>query len=293
MPKVQKEKTSEKEKERGWVLVRNNPTEEDYEHFDGMNVVWCIRSDEIAPTTGTPHIQAYAYFKSACTRSALQKRLPHWVLIQAKGSPIQNRVYCSKGGVNVVERGKIPMQGQRNDIHGFVLAIAAEEKRPTEEKLLFQYSTMVCKYNAFVQRTIAFRFPPEPLECMDNTWLWGVPGTGKTTMAKTLGGDYYLKPMNKWFDRYDDQDVVIIDELSPRNANFIEYFLKIWADLSPFDAEVKNGTIRIRPRKIVCTSNYSIEEMGWDEATTAAIKRRFRQVQLTHVYPTLDNVEKE
>lgn len=39
-------------------------------------------------------------------------------------------------------------------------------------------------------------------ECR-GTWLWGEPGTGKTTYARThFAGTLYIKAQNKWWDGY-------------------------------------------------------------------------------------------
>lgn len=45
----------------------------------------------------------------------------------------------------------------------------------------------------------------EPYEHDDvrGYWLWGAPGTGKTTFARTeYGTDVFIKPLSKWWDGY-------------------------------------------------------------------------------------------
>lgn len=51
--------------------------------------------------------------------------------------------------------------------------------------------------------------------------------------------------------------------------------IKVWADIYPFTCETKGGTMHIRPKKIVVTSNFSIEEVYPTEQDSAAIRRRF------------------
>ena len=53
------------------------------------------------------------------------------------------------------------------------------------------------------------------------------------------------------------------------------HYLKIWSDKYPFNAETKGGTIFIRPKVIVVTSNFEIEELHDKPQIQDAIKRRF------------------
>ena len=80
---------------------------------------------------------------------------------------------------------------------------------------------------------------------------------------------------NKWFCGYIQQDNVIVEDIGPEQGKFLQHFLKIWADHSPFTAQTKGSSMLIRPRRIIVTSNYSIEDMGYDHVTEKAILRRF------------------
>lgn len=85
--------------------------------------------------------------------------------------------------------------------------------------------------------------------------------------------------MNKWWDGYQGEDVVHIDEIDESHTVWIAPYLKKWADKWPFDAEVKGGALCLRPKLVVVTSNYKIEDMGFKDADLPAILRRFRQVE--------------
>lgn len=119
---------------------------------------------------------------------------------------------------------------------------------------------------------------PDPLTCVSGLWITGATGTGKTHSVVTQHPDRYIKPLNKWWDGYQGEDVVHIDEISPEHSRWIAPYLKKWADKWPFDAEIKGGAKQLRPKLIVVTSNYTLEEMQFNESDYPALLRRFRQV---------------
>lgn len=120
----------------------------------------------------------------------------------------------------------------------------------------------------------------EPLLKLDNDWLYGGTGSGKSLgareKAKADGFRYFVKDPNRWWDNYDGQEVVIIEDLDLHSADQCRS-LKIWADLYPFHGEVKLGhTKLIRPQRIVVTSNYSPAEIWTRDGDLEPILRRFR-----------------
>lgn len=273
MPKVAK-------KSRAWVFTCNNYNEANVLAFDELKTVYRIRAFEVGES-GTPHIQAYAYFKSQIARTALAKKLPGYWFQPAKGSAQENRTYCIKQG-QFEENGKLPTQGARNDIHAFVLAMQATEEKSSERNLVEEHSSMVCKYPMFVDRCLRLYHPPKPLTELNNWWYYGPPGTGKTTAAASLGS-HFVKFPNKWFDGYAGEDILIVEDIEPRHS-FMSHSLKLWADKAPFTAQVKGSSTFIRPKMVVVTANYTIAEMGWDEVTTKAIQRRFTEKLFEHIF---------
>ena len=126
-------------------------------------------------------------------------------------------------------------------------------------------------------KQIARDHPPN-LETNDElcgVWFFGPPGCGKSRSARWLYPDAYPKPCNKWWDGYQNQPYVIIDDFD-RNHVVLGHHLKIWADHYPFIAEQKGHSITIRPLVLCITSNY---HPAWifteDKTLYEAIKRRF------------------
>lgn len=134
-------------------------------------------------------------------------------------------------------------------------------------------------YSTFLRIRKDYMTPPDPLDVTCGLWIWGATGTGKSHSVITQHPGRYIKLINKWWDGYQGQEVVHIDEICPDHTQWMAYFLKLWCDKWPFAAEVKGGAIQIRPKLIVITSNYTPQQMGFREEDYPALARRMRVVQ--------------
>lgn len=59
----------------------------------------------------TPHLQCYVYFENARLFSSMKKKFPTAHFEQARGTPIENKQYCSKEG-DFIEFGDLPVLGK-------------------------------------------------------------------------------------------------------------------------------------------------------------------------------------
>jgi len=96
---------------RSFCFTWNNYPDDHQDRLDQCGYRYVLFGYEWAPTTGTPHLQGFLYFTNAKTLAAVIKLLPGVVLLVAKGSYTQNRVYCTKGG-DYLEFGTPPQTSE-------------------------------------------------------------------------------------------------------------------------------------------------------------------------------------
>lgn len=134
---------------------------------------------------------------------------------------------------------------------------------------------------------------PAPIDTLENEWIWGPTGVGKSLSTRNAFPVLFNHPNTKqWWDGYNGQDTVLIDDLGKKTAEWMGEYLKTWADHYPFVADFKGKSRMIRPKRIIVTSNYSMEEMFPDTNILEPLKRRFKQVHMLGnigVYPPQPN----
>lgn len=258
--------------------------------FNFGEIRYMIFGVEVAPTTGTPHLQGHIDLREGRNMKWVQKHLfgfyfekykPALKTYKSRRHVRNGRAYPQKDG-QFKEWGTPPDgQGKRSDLKVY-LEDLKENPEYTRLELFEQHAGIMAKYPRFAAeyqnlcreyKTLDWTVPP-------NLWVHGAPGTGKTRRFHEDEHTLYLKQPNKWWDYYNGEHTVLIDDLGPEQARHLGYYLKIWCDRFPFLAQVKGSAYKARPKRIVVTSNYCIDAMGWDEVTTQAIKRRFQEVEV-------------
>lgn len=266
---------------RAYCFTWNNYPPQYTDHLDQLACRYIVAGQEVAPETGTPHLQGYVVWTSAKTVAASRRLLPGCHLTVARGNHGQNDRYCRKtrpeddvGNANVYSRGDLPSDPADRG--------AAEKARweaawdlakrgliddvPADIRVR-QYSTL---------RRIERDYMPamERLGAPCGTWIVGAAGSGKTRAVLDQLPDAYPKPRNQWWDGYQREDIVLVDDVDKFDVRLGGYF-KHWADCYPFIGEIKGGSQKIRPKRLIVTSQYRIEEIWEDQATREALLRRF------------------
>lgn len=255
---------TDKQRLRHICFTLNNYTEDEYNDLWAEETGYTILAKE--GKDKTPHIQGYIEFKNPRYFKALKKKFPRIHIEERKGSAKQASDYCKKEG-DFQEKGELSNQGKRTDLDrvcGMVI---------NEEPLANIAKAHPREYVKFHKGITALHniLKPHRTEKPWCYWFWGATGVGKTYRAKNLGKDYYIKDSSKWWDGYDQQDVVIIDDFRKDNIPF-DTLLR-WLDENKCQVEIKGSSIPLNSRIIAITCDQP-PSAYWTGNDLAQIKRR-------------------
>lgn len=304
---VDTEAKSSNERYRSWAITQNNYP--DTELADNMECKYLVYGKELSKTN-TPHLQITCVYKNGKSVSAVRKLWPK-CNVEVAANVERSILYCMKGemdsdlfksikdnkllteheeygkNADVTERGDKPKSQQEKgdcEKERWKNIIDLAKKGDMESICEADPQAYVHAYKTLKQIGTDHIEAKHSLDKLENYWVWGKAGLGKTLWVQSeTKEECYMKPCTKWWDGYKGQEDVLIDELEKKAAEYnMGHYLKEWAQHKYFLAEIKGGTISIRPKRLYVTSNYSMEEIfGHDEEMLAAIKRRFKEVHFT------------
>ena len=276
-----------------FVFTHNNYNTADIDYLKNVVApmcVWIICGEEVGEQ-GTPHLQGFCYLKKKMSENKIKKSLMRFPdkrmawCNQAKGNNKEQFDYCSK-------QGKFWQMGERPADAGEAGGEAeanrwADIRRLAHEKNNFEdffdeisqvypdvALNMIDKLPKFYEAINKKKVPKQVnVNC---EWLQGPPGTGKSYTAREENPEAYVKcATGKWFDGYNGEKCIIIEDLDANSLKDILPIIKQLCDKYQLIVEVKGGSKTIRPEKVVVTSNYSIAHLFPEPTMCAAMTRRF------------------
>jgi hypothetical protein len=223
---------------------------------------------------GTPHLQIYIYFVNGRTFNRMKRDFPRAHIEVARGSPEENREYCSKENV-MIERGNIPTQGRRSDIIAYIELIKSGR---SEREVATAMPEVWGRMEKLYDRTRLLFEEPRSWETKVYIF-YGDSGSGKTHAAVEAGGTFVEFTCSGFFLNYDGEDIVIFDEFNP-DIMPIGTFLRM-TDKYAYTINVKGAKRNWKPRVIYITTN-DLNPQNWYGGATEFRRRitefrRFRK----------------
>jgi len=268
---------------------------------------------------GTPHFQIYVEFSKQVYHTGVRTAVGHngIATFKCNGSKAQNIAYCTKdegrlegpwkwGTCNDNSKG----QGKRTDLD-IVCKLALEAGGITND-MRDEYGSTIAKYGKGIQANVTaikynrakqtkfemikaraaarrpdgtlpteFRLQPRKLILM-----FGPSGVGKTERAQEYAVNEFeelafeKEGKSKWWDMYEDEKVIIVDEWRKELTGDMQTFNDI-TNSGPKLVEAKGGMIQMIAEVMIFTSNWhpmDIFRTEWKNGGYRAVMRRFAEI---------------
>jgi len=180
-----------------------------------------------------------------------------------------NFAYCRKEGNVIIDTAAETNQGRRYDLEG---VYAAAKEGMSMEKFMERMPGLT--HIRVFEKAKLIVAPRGTNEYKEVIWRWGPTGTGKTKWAYDNYPDLYEKTSFKWWDGYDGQETVLIDDIRGDFCKFHE-LLKL-LDRYRYRGEIKGGTVEITAKRFIITCPYKPEDLyhgRTDEDITQLMRR--------------------
>lgn len=258
---------------------------------------WFVLGCEVGDGDGRRHLQVCFSFKNQRTCSQVLKNARMHLEVM-KGQPSAARKYCLKERHNrsfewgepvedtSSQRKKASAKGGEATKKMYAWVMDKVVKGDYQSVMHEHPSVYLshCKNFATARQLLIPEGKDLPAgEKVKAYFAYGAPGSGKSLwvrkIAEALGYDrtYTKTPETTWWQGYNGEDCVIVDDLAPNHVKGQQWELKKWAEPYAFPMQMKGGGMTIRPKCILITSNYSFDVLlsQLSPVELAAVRRRY------------------
>lgn len=239
---------------------------------------------EECPETKRDHIQGYFVFKKRKRISSIKKLIGDnsLHLEKRRGNHSEAKEYCTKDesrkqGPYVFgddESLRVSKKRKLEDVRERLMSGASEVDIADE------FFGLWCRYSKAFQGYRALKQRPRDFKSEVRVY-YGLSGTGKSRRATyEAGASAYRKPLGEWWDGYDGESNVIIDDFYGW-LRFDELLRCL--DRYSHRVPVKGGFVNFAPKLVIITSN--VEPRQWYN------EERINDLRFTALTRRLDVIE--
>jgi len=287
--------TDETKKKRNYCFTWNNYTSDDIAcALAWKGVKYLVFGEEKGSEKETPHLQGYVEWSEGRAIKPTLKKLGasiHWE--ERRATAATAAAYCKKGdqphaewddkGVDgptyglrakIHEVGTISTPGKRTDLKDCAEMIMNGVS--IRDVAAHDPATFVKYHKGFAAlKATLYTHRNEPPTVH---WRWGKAGTGKTRgPVEAHASSHYIKDGSKWWDGYEQQEAVIIDDFHrPETDGAFRALLQL-LDRYHYQGEYKGGFIPINSPYIYITCEYP-PSYFWKDNELAQVMRRLASI---------------
>lgn len=247
------------QKSRHYVFTWNTYPEDFRQQLANLGAVYLAYQPERGES-GTRHLQGVVSFGNPRAFRAVARACTGWHIDKMRGTIDQAVAYCSKeetrdaeAGFGFTEEGTRPLSagtvGGRSDLKQVTALVKAGAgiKRVADE-----LPVSVILFSRGIERLIGLHREPRN-HLTQVFWFYGPTGSGKSRAASDAEpGAYWKTPNSQWWDGYEYQEAVIIDDYRTDFCKFNE--LLRMCDRYPYQVQVKGGTREFTSLRLYITT---------------------------------------
>ncbi len=226
-------------RKRRWVFTLNNYTPEEVQALLDSTEK-CLRlfaGEEVAPTTGTPHLQGYVEFKNAKTMNGVKSTLgsKRYNLQIARGTPWEGYVYALKDETPLLIHGEIPEETYTSEGGTWEQIQTMVKEGFTYLEIVDRFPNVAIQQGTAIQKyIIEVQNAKAGWRDVKTTYLSGITGVGKTRSIMEAYGYQNVYRVTRYpkrggemkgFDQYNGEPVIIFEEF--RNSMPVEEMLNL------------------------------------------------------------------